>query len=490
MQRRPQSYILLFPPKTLPRHVYRTSLSLTRLIRWDHTSSAPTTANNIDHGTSKNSASASAKLFADAEKEESQEVSDVAKLSRLSRVEQHHPNWDGDERIEDAVLRMLVDKYKPLRTGTIQSAEEKIRQNPPKITPAFGPLGGSNGSGNAAATVTVKLEPTSGSWATETLLPSKEGHQPWHTQFKAPSTDISSVKLANMPPPVVRDKAAAQPLDDRARRKAREEKKRTQQVNKLALARESTLDYRLGIKGRERPSGFPNPATIKGWNSLIEDKIETARKAGLFNTVKGRGKPIERSMDEYNPFIAREEFLMNRIVQRNNAAPPWVEIQRELDTAVTAFREILREAWIRRTIRMLAMEHPSEILRRLTLDDIKSHRDSEWIAKEKSYHETAVNKLNSLVRNYNGLAPYAVRRAYYSREAEIEKLYKDCSPAILQALSERDVGHAGRSGRTSEGTTHGPAGGRGQGNVLSKGKSGTFFDWLRLWFRRLFGIGM
>ncbi len=77
-----------------------------------------------------------------------------------------------------------------------------------------------------------------------------------------------------MPPPVVRDKASAQPLDDRARIKAREEKKRTQQANKLALARESTLDYRLGIKGRDRPTGIPNPATIKGWNSLIEDKIE------------------------------------------------------------------------------------------------------------------------------------------------------------------------------------------------------------------------
>ena len=30
---------------------------------------------------------------------------------------------------------------------------------------------------------------------------------------------------------------------------------------------------------------------------------------------------------ERNPFIAREEFLMNRIVQRNGAAPPWVELQ-------------------------------------------------------------------------------------------------------------------------------------------------------------------
>lgn len=52
-----------------------------------------------------------------------------------------------------------------------------------------------------------------------------------------------------------------------------------------------------------------------------------------------------RHMDEGNPFIGirlsmtgewlidhvflsgREEFLMNRIVQRNGAAPPWVEAQ-------------------------------------------------------------------------------------------------------------------------------------------------------------------
>jgi len=34
-----------------------------------------------------------------------------------------------------------------------------------------------------------------------------------------------------------------------------------------------------------------------------------------------------QNSEEANPFIAREEFLMNRIVQRNGAAPPWVEVQ-------------------------------------------------------------------------------------------------------------------------------------------------------------------
>ena len=85
----------------------------------------------------------------------------------------------------------------------------------------------------------------------------------------------------------------------------------------------------------------------------------------------------------------------------------------------------------------LGMEHPQEILRKFTPADIKGHRDSEWIVKEKSYHDTSISKLNALVWNYNGVAPYAVRRAYYTREVEIENLYKDCAPAILQAIAER-----------------------------------------------------
>lgn len=55
--------------------------------------------------------------------------------------------------------------------------------------------------------------------------------------------------------------------------------------------------------------------------------MKNARAQGSFNYIEGRGKPIVISNDEKNPFIEREEFLMNRIVQRNGAAPPWVELQ-------------------------------------------------------------------------------------------------------------------------------------------------------------------
>ena len=52
-----------------------------------------------------------------------------------------HPNWTGNESIEDTVPRMLVDKYKPLRTGTIQTAEEKMHRAPSQILPMFFPGG-------------------------------------------------------------------------------------------------------------------------------------------------------------------------------------------------------------------------------------------------------------------------------------------------------------------------------------------------------------
>ena len=52
-----------------------------------------------------------------------------------------------------------------------------------------------------------------------------------------------------------------------------------------------------------------------------------SRAQGVFNNIEGRGKPMVINNDEKNPFIGREEFLMNRIVQRNGAAPPWVELQ-------------------------------------------------------------------------------------------------------------------------------------------------------------------
>ncbi|KAH7887496.1 hypothetical protein F5I97DRAFT_837424 [Phlebopus sp. FC_14] len=373
--------------------------------------------------------SASAKLFADAAREEAEETETGAagahRAGILSSLEDQHRNWTGEESTEDAVLRMLVDKYRPLRSGPFKTADQQLKEAPPQLHPS-----------------PVVPSTPARTWqevANEPLLPAVKDHRPWHTTFKPPSHASASIKLGNFSPVSARTSQISDAADERTRRTEKELMKRRQQAGRLTRARESTLDYRLGLRdgGDGKSPSRTNPLSLKGWQSLVEDRIEKARMAGHFDKVKGRGQPIARITEERNPFIAREEFLMNRIVQRNGAAPPWVEVQIELETAVRSFREALRQSWTRRAIRMLTMSQSAAMLPSLSFSTVTSLRDHEWEERERSYHDTAVGELNSLVRKYNAMAPYAVRRPYYTRDAELAKAYQDCGGDILRGIAER-----------------------------------------------------
>ena len=176
--------------------------------------------------------------------------------------------------------------------------------------------------------------------------------------------------------------------------------------------------------------------------------MQRARREGQFRSIRGRGHPLERSTEEHNPFIAPEEFLLNRIVQRQGAAPPWVEVQCELDAAVVAFRATLRRSWVRRAVRMLTLTRSQFPLyapsSSPSLADVRALRDAEWETREKAYHDSALAEVNSLVRKYNALAPYAVRRVYYVREVELTKIYHESGEEILQEIEGRLRGSGAR----------------------------------------------
>jgi DnaJ homolog subfamily C member 28 len=61
---------------------------------------------------------ASEKLFADAQREERDSEQHIEPTTS-TRSSQLSLNWTGDESIHDSILCMLVDKYKPLLTGSI-----------------------------------------------------------------------------------------------------------------------------------------------------------------------------------------------------------------------------------------------------------------------------------------------------------------------------------------------------------------------------------
>jgi DnaJ family protein C protein 28 len=240
------------------------------------------------------STKSSDKLFADAALEEdSTDPSNTkTKPHAVDVLGQKDENWTGDERIEDIVLRMLVDKYKPLRGSRIVTAEEKLKQAPPKIlsssTPSTSyPVSSSPSSHPSPGQPYRYIKPRSGSWATEPLLPSNEGHKPWETTFKAPSHDgpvnikLGSLQSSSTSKPALGigglgGLGGSASLDERLVKKEKEKMKKAQQAGRLSQAVESTLDYRLGIKHGKGLTGRPNPVSMKGWNSFIEERIQVS----------------------------------------------------------------------------------------------------------------------------------------------------------------------------------------------------------------------
>lgn len=120
----------------------------------------------------------------------------------------------------------------------------------------------------------------------------------------------------------------------------------------------------------------------------------------------------------------------------------------ELESAVSTFRFTLRSTWIRRAVRTLVTSHPREFLSTLTLADTPM-RDPEWEKREEKYHKEAIEDINRLVRKYNGVAPYSVRRAYMPLSVELEKMYKECREDILEEVRVR--GQRGEGGKSMSG---------------------------------------
>jgi hypothetical protein len=67
-----------------------------------------------------------------------------------------------------------------------------------------------------------------------------------------------------------------------------------------------------------------------------------------------RGKAIERDARADNPFVNTTEYIMNKMIQRQEIVPPWIEKQQELVKAARVFRARLRNDWKRHAARTIA----------------------------------------------------------------------------------------------------------------------------------------
>ncbi|KAF2830641.1 hypothetical protein CC86DRAFT_434481 [Ophiobolus disseminans] len=135
------------------------------------------------------------------------------------------------------------------------------------------------------------------------------------------------------------------------------------------------------------------PGDLSGLASLANKRIEDAIARGQFRNIpRGKGKNVERDHNASSPFIDTTEYFMNKIIQKQQIVPPWIEKQQELTSAANKFRSRLRMEWKRHAARMISSKGGSlqDQIRRA-----EAYAKAELIANPvKKKHETltSVNK--------------------------------------------------------------------------------------------------
>ncbi|EEA21654.1 hypothetical protein EYB25_007092 [Talaromyces marneffei] len=142
---------------------------------------------------------------------------------------------------------------------------------------------------------------------------------------------------------------------------------------RLASARDKTQTYALsqssGLSDKEREeirsqltarfeAGARSlPMTLSGLSSLANERIEDAIARGQFkNLPRGKGKHTTTDHNANSAFIDTTEYFMNKIIQKQEIVPPWIEKQQDLAREIGRFRQRLRTEWRRHAARMISSQ--------------------------------------------------------------------------------------------------------------------------------------
>lgn len=122
-----------------------------------------------------------------------------------------------------------------------------------------------------------------------------------------------------------------------------------------SLSEKGREQMRKTFKERFTAGARPMPGSVQGLAALANERIEDAIARGQFkNIARGKGKNIERDHAASSPFLDTTEYFMNKIIQKQEIVPPWIEKQQELVKAANVFRNRLRADWKRHAARVIA----------------------------------------------------------------------------------------------------------------------------------------
>lgn len=270
--------------------------------------------------------------------------------------------------------------------------------------------------------------------------------------------------------------------------------------HRLAEAKERTSTYTLsrapGFSEEERedmrrtmrenlsPGAYNMPISISGLSSLANERIEDAIARGQFDKIRrGKGVNTETDHNANSAFIDTTEYFMNKIIQKQEIVPPWIEKQQQLATEISRFRGRLRADWRRHAAMLIASkggeldvqmkrakayaaaetrladkaklekalgkdQSASETSTEPSVNDTNEEstenlahlpplRDPSYLAIESAYHELAVKQINSLARSYNLMAPRSAHKPYINLERELNACYAEVAPGLAEEIKRR-----------------------------------------------------
>ena len=121
------------------------------------------------------------------------------------------------------------------------------------------------------------------------------------------------------------------------------------------LSEQEKEQFRKQLRDRFTPNARHVPSSVQGLAALANERIEDAIARGQFkNLPRGKGKNVEKDYNANSPFLDTTEYFMNKIIQKQEIVPPWIEKQQELVKAANVFRSRLRVDWKRHAARVIA----------------------------------------------------------------------------------------------------------------------------------------
>lgn len=193
-------------------------------------------------------------------------------------------------------------------------------------------------------------------------------HQPWTGKESTEDAVRRMLEDATKPlKPELRGQFQPGPIDPRIKRspvvshghKVATARDRASAYTKMGMKENTGLsdkekeERKKQLQERFQPEGRTGPISISAIESMANERIENAIARGQFKNIR-RGKGVERDTQSSNPFVDTTEYLMNRMIQRQDMVPPWIEKQQDLVREANSFRSRLRNDWKRHAARMIS----------------------------------------------------------------------------------------------------------------------------------------